>query len=472
MRARLLVVDDDSMVRDAVRMLLESRGHHVETAASGEEGVEAVRRNTFHLVLLDLKMPGIGGLEALRRMKEHDPGLPVVVFTGYSSIESAKEAVRSGAADYLTKPVEQQKLIEEVGRHARVEAADARGSVMVVDDDPDVLQSILMLLEEADIPAEGFTRGDLALLKAARGQGRVLLTDQTLADADGLRLIRQVAEARPDMVSVLLTGAPSIEATVEALRLGAFDYLAKPVQPERLLEVVRQALERARSRSLPGSVHLGRAYGFEDRKGCRELFRALAARGFPGVWISRDLPGPGERPRGTSAFRLGNSGAPGTPAIPDPERLTLAVEEFCRARNAIVLLEGLEFLSAKAGFDAAYRALCGLRDVVAATDSVLLVPFSPAAFGERERALLQRELEVRTGADRAALWEETSAKLPGDERTLHDLLRTAEGKRHQADLISATGFSKAKMTRLLDRMERNGLLRRQRDGMGNLVALA
>ncbi len=147
------------------------------------------------------------------------------------------------------------------------------------------------------------------------------------------------------------------------------------------------------------------------------------------------------------------------------------VEGFCSGKRGAVLLEGLEYLSAHHGFEAAYRTLTVLRDVAAASGSVILVSLSPSTFEERERALLAKELEFLPGAGKEEAWEAASSGLFGDERALYELLR-ASGRGHQADLVKAAGFSKAKMTRLLDRMERKGLLRRERDGMGNLVVLS
>lgn len=470
MKRRILLVDDEPLIREAVSDLLRSRGYEVQTAASGEEGVEAARKTRFQLVLLDMKMPGMGGLEALRQMKAHDPDLPVIVFTGYSTIETAKEALRCGAADYLCKPVEPSRLVEGVRQHARTFRAP--GTVLVVDDDPQVLDALLATLEEADIPAEGFRQGDQALLRASRGEGQVLLTDHKLANADGLHIISKAREARPDLVSILITGHPTVEGTVEALRRGAFDCLPKPVEPGRLLETVRRALEMSLTENLPGSLRPGRAYGVESPRRAGEIYRALLARGLPGLRIGRELPGD-ERPGpGREFFHLGGPAGPGVPSIPGPEQLVYVVEGFCSRARGAILIEGLEYLSAHEGFEITYRTLTALKDLAASAGAVLLFSFSPQAFGERERTLLAKELEVLADGGREEAWESASSGLFGEERTLYDLLRTSGGRKHQADLIGATGFSKARMSRLLDRMERKGLLRRQRDGMGNLVLLA
>lgn len=106
-RARILVVDDDEAVRLAYAVTLARRAADCETqtAWDGAEALRAMERHPSDVVLLDIRMPGVDGLTVLKRLKERWPESEVVVITGYPSVESAKEAVRLGACDYLAKPV-------------------------------------------------------------------------------------------------------------------------------------------------------------------------------------------------------------------------------------------------------------------------------------------------------------------------------------------------------------------------------
>jgi DNA-binding NtrC family response regulator len=101
-----LVVDDDPDVRELLVEHLRSRGLRVATAADGRAAIAAVERSPgyFGLILTDLQLPGADGLSVLRTAKQLNPGCHVVIITGYASLDSAIEAVRSGAYDYLTKP--------------------------------------------------------------------------------------------------------------------------------------------------------------------------------------------------------------------------------------------------------------------------------------------------------------------------------------------------------------------------------
>jgi len=117
----VLVVDDEETLRDSVSQVLTREGFAVKTAASGSEGLAVFGDGVFSLVLLDLRLPDMDGLAVLRRMKEASPETPVVIITGYASIESAVEAVKQGAFDYLSKPFSPDEL-----RVAARKAADNR----------------------------------------------------------------------------------------------------------------------------------------------------------------------------------------------------------------------------------------------------------------------------------------------------------------------------------------------------------
>ena len=107
----ILIVDDEEVVRHSFSRVLG--GAHCRTASvvDGEEALRALAREPFDVVLLDLRMPGADGITVLKAIKERWPESEVVVITGYASIETAKEAVRLGAYDYLAKPVAPDAVI-------------------------------------------------------------------------------------------------------------------------------------------------------------------------------------------------------------------------------------------------------------------------------------------------------------------------------------------------------------------------
>ncbi len=113
---KILIVDDEKIIRDSFSRVLMKEGYSVEAVESGRLALEKVAAEPFDIILLDLKMPGLDGLETLRELKERDPDLVSIMITGYPTIESAVKAIKSGAYDYLTKPCSPDELRIVVGR--------------------------------------------------------------------------------------------------------------------------------------------------------------------------------------------------------------------------------------------------------------------------------------------------------------------------------------------------------------------
>mgnify|MGYP005680327387 CR=1 FL=1 len=108
---RVLVVDDEESVRDAFADALEDLPYKVETVSGGEEALAKVKSSPADLIFLDLKMPGMNGLETLRKIKERYPLIQVVMLTAHGTIETAVEGLKMGAFDYLLKPCEIDRLV-------------------------------------------------------------------------------------------------------------------------------------------------------------------------------------------------------------------------------------------------------------------------------------------------------------------------------------------------------------------------
>jgi DNA-binding NtrC family response regulator len=122
---RILVVDDEAVIRDGLRRVLESIGCQVQTSDSGYAAIETLQEEGFHVVVTDLKMPGMGGLEVLKVIRVLQPEVPVIIITGYSTVETAVEAMKLGAFDYLAKPFTPEQITEKIQK-----AMDHRGLLL------------------------------------------------------------------------------------------------------------------------------------------------------------------------------------------------------------------------------------------------------------------------------------------------------------------------------------------------------
>jgi len=110
MESRLLIVDDERIVRESLQHWFEEEGYIIETAENGMSALEKFSKNTYDLALLDMKMPGMTGLELLKKIKQIDEGCIVILITAFASVPTAIQALKDGAYDYVTKPVDPDEL--------------------------------------------------------------------------------------------------------------------------------------------------------------------------------------------------------------------------------------------------------------------------------------------------------------------------------------------------------------------------
>ncbi len=112
-KLKILLVDDEKRFLQTTQKLLAKLGYDVQTAEGGREALELLKSKTIHVVILDVKMPGMDGLATLKEIKQQYPLVEVIMLTGHATVESAVEGMQSGATDYLMKPEAPEVLIEK-----------------------------------------------------------------------------------------------------------------------------------------------------------------------------------------------------------------------------------------------------------------------------------------------------------------------------------------------------------------------
>ncbi|MBA2734444.1 MAG: sigma-54-dependent Fis family transcriptional regulator [Acidobacteria bacterium] len=156
-RKTILVVDDEKSQREILEMILSGEGYDVTTASSGEAALKFAKEHRFDLVLTDLKMTGMDGIELLQHLLAQDSSIIVILLTAHGSIDSAKEALRRGAFDYLQKPYERDTLLETIRRALkRLDALD----VEIVSSSPEMEAVKKMILKVARSSSPVLIRGE------------------------------------------------------------------------------------------------------------------------------------------------------------------------------------------------------------------------------------------------------------------------------------------------------------------------
>jgi DNA-binding NtrC family response regulator len=114
-KGRILVIDDESIVRKSCSRALTPEGYEVKVSQSGVEALKMLEEESFDLVLTDLKMPDIDGIEVLKKIKEKWPQTEVIIITGYQTVDTAVKSIKLGAFDYVEKPFTPDALVSAVG---------------------------------------------------------------------------------------------------------------------------------------------------------------------------------------------------------------------------------------------------------------------------------------------------------------------------------------------------------------------
>jgi len=109
--ARILVIDDEKGIRNTLKEVLEYEGHQVDVAGNGPEGLELFRGSNYDIVLCDIKMPEMDGIEVLEKLNAYSPDAPVIIISGHGNIDTAVEAIKKGAYDFIEKPLDLNRLL-------------------------------------------------------------------------------------------------------------------------------------------------------------------------------------------------------------------------------------------------------------------------------------------------------------------------------------------------------------------------
>lgn len=239
MTRRILVVDDDQLMVKTLAEILRLQGWDTGTAYDGEAAVRAFQAEPYDVVLMDVRMPGMSGVDALRAMKAERPAVKVVLMTAYAAREVIAEAEDQGALRILSKPVNIPSLLGFLAA-----TIERRRPVLVVDDDPAFLRTlgeVLQLRGFDTVMAESL--GQAMLLMQQRRPAAILL-HMHLADASAREAVRAVREIGPDVALILYSGQPGAEREIngDVPREWVHSYFQKPFPVDQVASVLRDVV--------------------------------------------------------------------------------------------------------------------------------------------------------------------------------------------------------------------------------------
>jgi DNA-binding NtrC family response regulator len=176
----ILVIDDEAEIREGLELLLSSEGYSVTSAATGEAGLARLEQDPFDLLLLDVSLPGRSGLDLLREIRQRDPHLPVVLITAYGSIDMARQAFKSGAQDYITKPWSNDELLAQIasaveGRRLREENVQLKRALKQRYNFPNIIGKSERIVSLLDLVAQVAPSRSTILIVGESGTGKELI---------------------------------------------------------------------------------------------------------------------------------------------------------------------------------------------------------------------------------------------------------------------------------------------------------
>ena len=176
----ILVIDDEAEIREGLELLLSSEGYSVTSAETGEAGLARLEQEPFDLLLLDVSLPGRSGLDLLRDIRHRDPHLPVVLITAYGSIDMARQAFKSGAQDYITKPWSNDELLAQIasaieGRRLREENVQLKRALKQRYNFPNIIGKSDRIVSLLDLVAQVAPSRSTILVVGESGTGKELI---------------------------------------------------------------------------------------------------------------------------------------------------------------------------------------------------------------------------------------------------------------------------------------------------------
>ena len=218
------------------------------TASDGREALDVFKQEQPGLVITDIAMPEINGIDLLRRIKKLSPQTEVIIVTGHGDYDTAIQVLRENALDYIKKPLDLENLLVALDRYLEKSGAlkkeFSRPTVLLLDDDEDARNSMARYLRKEGYDVLIGADGEEGLNIFREQRIDVVVTDIMMPKMGGLELLEEINKTPGDTAVILVTGVGNEEMVINAMREGADNFLRKPVDIEHLLVTVDKAYER------------------------------------------------------------------------------------------------------------------------------------------------------------------------------------------------------------------------------------
>ena len=241
-QVNILVIDDEPGIRTTLTAILEEEGYNVVAAEDGYKGIEAAKKTKFKIAFIDVRMPGIDGVETFKEIKEISPDTMVFIMTAVLAEDILKEAVELGVQSILYKPLDIDLILRVIKEDV------TKTNILVVDDEFSTRETLKGVLEDRGYQVAVAEDGLTAIEMAKKTHFGIMFVDVVMPGVDGLRTLEEIKKIDPKTKVIIMTGH-DIESLVEkAISRGASTCIPKPIDDMdkllQLLQTVKEGLVR------------------------------------------------------------------------------------------------------------------------------------------------------------------------------------------------------------------------------------
>ncbi len=233
-KTSVLVVDDLRSIRLTLGGILEDKGYNVVTAENGYQAIEAAGKTHFDVVFMDIKMPGIDGVQTFREINKIDPKAAVIMMTAYSVEDLVKEALEEGAYAIIYKPFDMDRIIATIE-----ELLHEKILILVVDASFEDRETLKGILEDRGYRVATARDGAEAIEMVKTRHYDIIFLEVRLPNMDGIETFERVKEIDPKAAVIMMTGYTEEDLVERAISQGAYTCIYKPFDMEKVIALVK-----------------------------------------------------------------------------------------------------------------------------------------------------------------------------------------------------------------------------------------
>ena len=231
--AKILVVDDELGLREALYYAFSQRGHQVATAINNDQALNLMARQAFDLIILDILMPDEIGTVLLKKVRASGNKVPIVIYSVRVDAALEKEMLQAGANEVLHKSISLDVLMTRTEKvlaaSGKTPAPSSRKKkLMIVDDEDSVRRLLVAFFQKKGYEVSEASSGEQALEKLDAVRPDVVLLDMNMGGITGLETLKKIHASHPNLGVVMATGDENDEKVLEAMAFGAYGYVLKP----------------------------------------------------------------------------------------------------------------------------------------------------------------------------------------------------------------------------------------------------